>query len=424
MLRACFALEIALAAPALAGPLTPPAGPVAPTDTALRQTDTRIPINDVTAPQTAGARHRISSSGSYYLTDDIVVAANGQSGIEVLVANVTIDLNGYDIVGGSLFVTSSANGIDAAQGLTVRNGVIRDFTLDAIQGDFDDLMVVENVLARNNGGGIVVGDSSRVIDCRAFDNGDNGIDAGNSSVVYSCVAQSNDLDGIIAGNAAVVSHCTASGNGSDGILALENALIQSCVARDNGTDGIQIFGSGAIYDCVSERNDDGFRTDGSTHFSRCHASRNTESGFVGASGSSFDDCMASLNKTGFLVNEASVTNCTARNNTNVGIQATSDCSIVGNYVTGGPGAPSGDGIRATGTRNLIDSNAVIANGDDGITVVINGGNLVVRNRSAQNGGANFAIPTGNPVGPIAIVSGVDNIDAVPFASHPQANLEY
>ena len=101
------------------GSLAPPAGPVAPTDRALRATDTRIPINDETAPGSPSANHRITVSGHYFLTGDIL-AQNGKNAIEIAASGVTIDLNGYGLVGRGFFTTSSLSGVTRQAGSPAR----------------------------------------------------------------------------------------------------------------------------------------------------------------------------------------------------------------------------------------------------------------------------------------------------------------
>src|SRR5262249_7258885 len=120
-LVSCFAVAPFLCAQ---GPLTPPGSP-APSMKSLDQIDARvatagerIPINATTCPGNAGSVFIIASSGSYFLTGD-VSGSSGQNGITVNAANVTLNLNGYSVLGGG----GSVAGVSINyQNVTVRNG--------------------------------------------------------------------------------------------------------------------------------------------------------------------------------------------------------------------------------------------------------------------------------------------------------------
>ena len=71
------------------GSLTPP-GPPAPSMKTLAQIEPRTPISSL--PFT------INQSGSYYVTTNLI-GVSGQNGIIVQTRNVTIDLNGFGILG-------------------------------------------------------------------------------------------------------------------------------------------------------------------------------------------------------------------------------------------------------------------------------------------------------------------------------------
>src|SRR5262245_41804718 len=96
---ALLALAVAAGAGAsLAGPLDPPSGPVAPTMKPLDQVEPRTAINAVNTPGDATAVFRITQPGSYYLTGNVAGVLN-RSGIAVSAADVTIDLNGFAVLG-------------------------------------------------------------------------------------------------------------------------------------------------------------------------------------------------------------------------------------------------------------------------------------------------------------------------------------
>src|SRR5689334_9465486 len=81
-----------------AGPLDPPAGPVTPTYKTLTEVEPRIAINAINTPGDADSLFKITKPGSYYLTGNITGVV-GRHGVEIIVGGVTLDLNGFDLVG-------------------------------------------------------------------------------------------------------------------------------------------------------------------------------------------------------------------------------------------------------------------------------------------------------------------------------------
>src|SRR6185295_11122012 len=92
-------LTVAGTAVLLAGPLDPPAGPILPTYKTLNEVEPRIVINAANTPGDADSLFKITQPGSYYLTGNITGVA-GKHGIEVVASGVTLDLNGFDLLGG------------------------------------------------------------------------------------------------------------------------------------------------------------------------------------------------------------------------------------------------------------------------------------------------------------------------------------
>src|SRR5438874_1365585 len=97
------------------GPLTPPGAP-SPSMKSLDQIEARTAIS--TAPFT------ITTSGSYYLTQNLTVAS--ATAITISASNVTLDLNGFTI-SSTESPAASSSGILIASGLsnvTIVNGLI------------------------------------------------------------------------------------------------------------------------------------------------------------------------------------------------------------------------------------------------------------------------------------------------------------
>ncbi|MEL7472528.1 MAG: right-handed parallel beta-helix repeat-containing protein [Planctomycetota bacterium] len=408
---------------ALAGPLTPPAGTPAPTDTALRNTDPRTPLNATTAPSSPSANHVISTPGTYFLTGDIIAEQN-KTAIQINAIGVTLDLNGFELIGLGLFTTVSVNGISPADGAVIRNGHIRDFTAFAIEGNFDDDLLIENITVRDCGAGIATSTNSRVLNCAVYDTDASGIRVGNASLVEGCVSDGNTQSGIVAGSGSIVLNATASNNGADGVFGNANVLIQGCVASENATDGIQMFFGGSVIDCVSSGNTIGFTSGASTLFHRCHAYDNSNDGFELNQGCVARACVSISNEFfGYRMQGAQLVDSVARGNSFSGINLVDDCVVRECHSFQNDQAfGSGAGIRAEGTGNVIQNNISRDNGGFGIQLFAANGNRVFGNWSLDNTGGSYAVPLGNAYGPyVNVVDG--NISGQAFSDHPLANFQ-
>ncbi|MBL8760391.1 MAG: right-handed parallel beta-helix repeat-containing protein, partial [Phycisphaerae bacterium] len=259
---------------ALAGPLDPPAGSVASTYKTLSEVEPRIAINATNTPGDASSVYRIAQPGSYYLTANLT-GVTGKHGIEIAVSGVTIDLNGFDVVG----VTGSLDGIatvaSSLRNITIRNGSVRNWGDDGIDlfSGTTKVARVEGVHSTGNVAyGIRLGDAGLASDCHASYNGESGISG--ALTVIGCVARNNTQYGIsivnggtianssaltntnygiYAANGCTITNCTARGNG-DGMIAFGESLIQGCTAVANTGDGINGQQGTTILDCVSSEN--------------------------------------------------------------------------------------------------------------------------------------------------------------------------
>jgi hypothetical protein len=177
-----------LATRAYGGPLDPP-GPPGSTD-GVRRPGT--PISSL--PFT------ISQPGYYYVTRPITAAAS-QDGITVLTSNVTIDLNGFTLTGGS----TPGDGITIAgfRNVVIQNGAVRawDIGIDAL------------------GCG-----NCRIERVQASSNQNLGIKAGQNSTVQDCNVSLNILAAMIV-QQATVRNCTFSENGGP-VTVHSNSLIE------------------------------------------------------------------------------------------------------------------------------------------------------------------------------------------------------
>ncbi len=291
-----------------AGPLAPPAGPIGPTYRTLGEVEPRLPVNAQTAPGTATAVHRITQSGSYFLTGDVVVPA-GKSGIVLGAANITLDMRGFTIRG----EVGSVDGIADEAGSTgahVFNGNFVNLGSHGLNGNFStnsrftelsaagchalramnfpSSSVVERCTASANvNGGIATGSYVTISNCVSTQNGGTGFSIGTGNTVTSCVASQNSgTAGFVIGEASYVSGCTARANTQDGFLLGARGEISDSSAYFNSDDGFQLGSPG---------------TDSNSVIRRCTAIQNTNAGIRAASGrATIDENVCRINGTGIV----------------------------------------------------------------------------------------------------------------------------
>jgi len=141
-----------------------------------------IEINQEIVTAAGGFPFVISQSGSYMLTGDLTPPAN-TSGIAIDTSNVTLDLNGFSIIGpGSGSGGSAFNGVgiqaraSGLTNLTVRNGTVRGMSLTGVGTGSGCSHRIENVKSADNGGfGILCGCGCIVTNSIADNNGMGGI---------------------------------------------------------------------------------------------------------------------------------------------------------------------------------------------------------------------------------------------------------
>ncbi|MBN1475781.1 right-handed parallel beta-helix repeat-containing protein [Candidatus Sumerlaeota bacterium] len=278
-------VSLVIATNAFAGDLNPTGSP-ASTMLTLDQVEARIPITTLPFPA--------SASGSYYLTGDLTAPAD-TDGITISADHVTIDLNGFSLIGGG---GTTGNGIvtTSNDSITICNGVVRDWGDEGIDLFGGEDILIEGIQATNNGGnGIFSGNSSVVSRCVATDNVGYGIWVREDSVVSHCAANrngrtnptnqgggialshnsvlehstaNNNQDagasspplsvygvGVFAGNGCVIRDVLAEGNSSSGIFVSDAGRVVDCVCRGNGSAGVSAYSAGVITGCVCSDND-------------------------------------------------------------------------------------------------------------------------------------------------------------------------
>ena len=327
------------------GSLTPPGTP-APTMKSLAQIEPRTPISSI--PIT------ISNAGSYYLTTNLTGAASS-SGITVSADNVTLDLNGFALVG----VGGSLNGITAPtpiSSFTVRNGTIRNWIGSGISVSASDSTFERLSLLSNSSTGLSGGTHALVRDCAVASNG-SGIVVGQGSDVRNCIVRSNSLAGISTGEACSIVDCTVFRNGTQGILLANASSVERCVVKTNLQNGILGLANNSI--------------------TRCIVSQNNSNGISLSFGCRVTDCVVTSNKVD-------------------GIRIEARCTVTGNTCDYNGTTGTHAGIRAVDTDNRIDGNDLSKNFYGIFSEA--GFNLIVRNKATLNTTA-YSFTTDDKAGP-------------------------
>jgi parallel beta-helix repeat protein len=351
----------------VAGPLGPPVGPVAPTFKTLTEVEPRIAINPTNTPGDADSLFKITAPGSYYLAGN-VTGVVGKHGIEIVASGVTLDLNGFDLVG--VPAMGAFDGVSVTVGsltnIAVIHGSVRNWGRDGVDLRTSNAANcrIDGVLAGGNAGdGIRTSTGCMISNCSASSNGSNGFLTSSGCTVLNCLATFNTVFGIDTSIGCTVSNCSATSNTGSGIVTNIGCSVTNCLAFSNGGNGISASSGNTV--------------------TNCSASGNAGSGIYVFSGTTVADC-------------------TARSNILDGVQCGSACVIRGNTCSengignGGVGA----GVRATGADNRIEGNNCSA-ADYGIRVdsLVN---LVFGNSCRANTSANYSIVAGNTVGVIII----------------------
>jgi hypothetical protein len=353
-----------------AGPLNPPSGAVSATNKTLSEVEPRIAINATNTPGNATSLFRITQPGSYYLAGNIQ-GVTGKHGIAIEASGVTLDLNGFELLG--VAGMGAFDGVSATAGglsnITVRNGSVRNWGDEGV-----DL-------------GTVAATNCTVINVRARGNAGNGISSAIEGQVTGCSVTGNGIFGIVAGVSSAVHNCLASENGSSGVSCGGSAVVSNCVAYFNAGSGISVGSGSTVHGCSVMNN-----------------------------GSSGINASTGVN----------VQSCSTRANTLDGIVAGNQCLIVANVCNLNGNGGDGAGIHVTGSGNRIESNHVNG-GDRGIDV--DGTlNTIIKNTC---GGAtvNWNIAVGNychifaPTPTAAAIAG-DTGGSAPGTTNPNVNFTY
>jgi len=398
MPRSAAAALVLFGVPCFAGPLLPPAGPVSPTYKTLDDVEPRVTLRNDFVTLTPIV---ISSPGSYYLAENID-AFFGQHGIGITASDVTLDLNGFRILGNT--EVGSLDGVHLSTGLrnvTIRNGTIESFFGDGINAIASEDLTVEGV--------------------RVQGNGDDGLQSGVRTIVRACAASGNTNYGFRIGAHSVITDSTASGNTNwIGFSTGVGSSVRGCTADNNGHHGFGLGSYSTAENCTADTNGgSGFNLSNGSSATNCTARSNTDDGFTSFGPGTVTGCTA-RNNTGNGISvsfSTDVSACAANDNTGHGILVGGEGNRIANNTCYSNNL-TGIQVANLRTGNRIEANNAVGNS---IGIDIQGtDNLMIGNSASGNALNNYAVFAGNAYGTIINVAG-----GGAFASdQPWANLEY
>jgi parallel beta-helix repeat protein len=356
------------------GSLTPPGAP-APTMKSLDQIEARTPVDATHTPGNGIALFAITNPGSYYLTGNLI-GATKMHGISIQTNDVTLDLNGFQMIGGS----GSLDGILAVastpcQNIVIRNGALRNWETGlAALGGYCEVERLRVYACTSNG--FDLGDHCGVRNCTGVTNGGAGILVGDGCVVTDCLVSSN-VNGIYGGSDCVISGCQANNNSGDGIDLTDNFKISKCMSDFNGVDGFDLGSTGLIRECSANNNDgDGIHASSADAIRECTANDN-DNGIRSDAHCRITECTVTGNNDGILVDATSIVMDNSAN-------ANAYAGILSGSIGG----------------NRIENNQTLNNGQLGISSNVSVPDIVVRNNSSGNIGGNYFPMNTTTFGPL------------------------
>jgi hypothetical protein len=221
----------------------------------LDQVEPRILINSTNTPGDADSVFKITQPGSYYLGQNLTGVA-GKSGIEVTASNVTIDLNGFLMLGvaGSLAgIDLNNGGAGGLTGITIKEGSLRGWASDGIKGDLSAFDRFVNLHINSiTGSGIKVNSGTVIDHCIISNCTGSGITTSNDVIIQNTVASVNAGNGIAAGTNSTITNCEAETNSGGGIVVVGGrGTVSNCNATLNAGTGIGAGDGGQLGGAVA-----------------------------------------------------------------------------------------------------------------------------------------------------------------------------
>lgn len=306
-----------------------------------------------TGTDSAGFPVTITEPGSYRLASNLATADEDDSLIFIQSSNVTLDLNGFALLGPVTCSDTPVSGCapEAGDGSGVRVvGSQVESGVNILNGS------IEGMGLR----GIDCFQPCRISHVHVAQSGAQGISATNNAVVENTIAARNGSSGIVV--SGVVRNSQAVGNGLRGITTQGSGMVEGCLAKQNGQVGI--FVAGSVINSVAEDNTSlGFSLDAGTTATGNTARNNGNAGFSASAGVTLKENTAYNNgDDGFIVTDGFMISNNALQNAVDGFSCV-NCLMLDNISAGnGQDGAAFGGANAAWGRNMLSANGNDVNG--------------------------------------------------------------
>jgi hypothetical protein len=196
----------------------------------------RAEAGAVTSGDAAGFPVTLSQPGSYRLMSNLTVPDANTTAIVITSPNVTLDFNGFAVMGPAVCLPSlspptlcsgtgtgdgvaiNLPGMNVRGAVTLANGTVRGMGRHGVNntgGGFNDGLRVERMFLTNNGGhGALMIMGGVIADSQLSYNGQYGV-LGNSFVLLNNLIRGNSVYGVSGNVTAAGAHNVIQGNGID-----------------------------------------------------------------------------------------------------------------------------------------------------------------------------------------------------------------
>ncbi len=356
-------------------------------------------------------------AGSYIFASNLThTTTDPGSCITINADNVTIDLNGFSLIGSGQTAGCDCHGISTGgkSNIKILNGTISDFAGNGIYDLSPNAngVSIQNITTASNGGhGIFLnGNSHTVTKSVVYNNLTGGVFVQNSSKILTNTVYSNTGPGITTENGATILTNTVYANTGAGISTINGSTLnQNTVYQNTGNGIIVNDGCTLSSNTVYENTGDGIVCNNGSTLTNNTVHNNTGTGIVSLIAAKVKGNTCYLNgDSGIVAGAGSMVsdNIVNGNNTNSiatqgGIFVSGNVTLKCNQVTNN----AIQNILVTGDGNVLKDNTVNLS-DIGINFDGSGFNFFSGNKASGNTTSGFsgtALPTG-------LADGGGNID--------------